>query len=50
MPHKVWFIEPVLQKSKDSKIGDILNLEQVYFLMTRINCHKYHISTLWYAL
>ena len=29
-------IEPILQKSEDLKIDNILNLEQVYFLMTRI--------------
>ncbi len=29
-------IEPILQKSKDTKIDNILNLEQVYFLVTRV--------------
>ena len=30
-------IEPILQNSEDPKIDKILNLEQVYFLMTRVN-------------
>ncbi len=30
-------IEQILQESKDPKIDNILNLEQVYFLMTRVN-------------
>ena len=29
-------IEQILQESKDPKIGYILNLEQVYFLLTRV--------------
>ncbi len=29
-------IELILQKSKDPKIDNILNLEQVYFLVTRV--------------
>ncbi len=33
-------IEPSLQKSEDPKIDNILNLERVYFLMTRVNYHN----------
>ena len=29
-------IEPILQKSKDTKIDNILNLGQVYFLVTHL--------------
>ena len=33
-------IEPILWKFKDPKSDDILNLERVYFLMTRV----YYVS------
>ena len=32
-------IEQILQESKDPKIDHILNLERVYFLMTRVIIH-----------
>ena len=34
-------IEPILGKSKDPKIDNILNLERVYFLVTRV---KYELN------
>ena len=37
-------IEPILQKSKDTKIYNILNLEQVYFLVT---CVKIMSRRIW---
>ncbi len=33
-------IEPILFKFKDQKIDNILNLEQVYFLVTRVICNQ----------
>ena len=33
-------IEPILQQSEDQKIDNIWNLEQVYFLVTRVILHR----------
>ena len=34
-------LEPILQKYKDPKIYNILNLERVYFLVTRVICSNF---------
>ena len=33
-------IEQILQEFKDPEIGNILNLERVYFLVTRVKCQS----------
>ncbi len=47
-------IEPILQKFEDPKIDNILNLERVYFLVTRVNLRKHRILSLslftWFIL
>ncbi len=32
----VFLVEPILRKIEDLNFGNILNLEEVYFLMTRV--------------
>ncbi len=39
-------IEQILQESKDPKTDNILNLERVYFLVTRVNYNAVHCTTL----
>ena len=40
----VVLVEPILHKFEDHKIANILNLEEVFFLVTRVNMWHYALS------